>query len=292
MKVVARGSAVERAADQAPRFELEQIGAPAVLIDAIDADSVPCSGEAAAISAESLLATVAHELRGPLSALGLAGERLLRSGDSADREHLSALIVRQVGYMTSLVNELLEAARIRRGTIALEPRPCTLGGVIDAARELAEPLIEARAHALSVRLESASVALLVDPKRLCQVISNLLINAAKYTPPGGRIDVEAWTDGGDVRINVRDNGVGLTAADRHKLFRPFAQLKHGLAAQDGIGLGLALSQVLVRMHGGSLRATSDGPDRGSCFEVRLPLRLPRPTEVPPCGGAQSRAAHA
>ena len=228
--------------------------------------------ESARIPAADLLATVAHELRAPLSAISLAGERIGRGCDAEQQQNFSQLISRQVRYMSWILENLLEGARTKRCAIALGLQPCELGEVIDAALELAQPIIEANEHELIVSPESRRITLRADPTRLRQVISNLLINAAKYTRPRGRIELCASTDGQDVFVRITDNGIGLTAADRRKLFRPFAQLKSGRVARDGVGLGLALSRTLVRLHGGSLSATSDGPGRGSCFEVKLPAR--------------------
>jgi signal transduction histidine kinase len=223
---------------------------------------------------ENFLASVAHELRGPLSAINLACERIALGCDVEQQQHLSGLVLRQVRYMSSMVDELLDVARTKRRGIALQLQSCRLGHVIDAALELAQPLIEGREQLLVVSPESRRVDLIADPMRLCQIISNLLINAAKYTPPAGRIDLQACVDERDVVIRVSDNGKGLSLADRRRLFRPFAQVHDGVSPRGGVGLGLAFSKMLVCLHKGSLRAISHGPGRGSCFEVRLPSRCP------------------
>jgi CheY-like chemotaxis protein/anti-sigma regulatory factor (Ser/Thr protein kinase) len=198
---------------------------------------------------------------------------------------------RQLRHLVRLVDELLDVARIARGKIALRPATIALKDVVQCALDLSASLVQQHRHALSVRLPPEPVYLHADATRLAQVLGNLLNNAAKYTPAGGRIALAAWTRGTSVAISVRDNGVGVPAEDLPRIFDLFTQVGRSLdMAQGGLGIGLALSRQLVELHGGRIGASSEGPGRGSVFTVELPTcaapqRPPAPSrpELPaPC----------
>jgi PAS domain S-box len=222
---------------------------------------------------DAFLATLAHELRNPLAPLRTSAHVLAREGlQPAQVRSAAAVIVRQVAQMARLLDDLLDIARVSSGKLQLRPERVTLRAVIDNAVETAHPLIESKGHRLQVRLPSVSPTLLVDPVRLAQVLSNLLINAAKYTDPGGRIEVLAETAGAEVRIAVNDTGMGFSPGVADELFEMFVQARRGLIRSDGgLGIGLALARNIVQLHGGSIDAQSDGPGRGSTFTIRLPL---------------------
>jgi CheY-like chemotaxis protein len=186
------------------------------------------------------------------------------------------VIARQVGHMTALVNDLLDVSRVTRGMVQFERAPVDIGGVIASAAEQVHPLVESRQHTLMLEPAAmplgAPLAVQGDRARLIQVVANLLANAAKYTPPGGRIvlDVQAHAD--TVRIRVSDNGSGIDTALLPHVFELFTQgARTPDRAQGGLGLGLALARTIVLAHGGTIRAESAGPGCGSVFTVELPL---------------------
>jgi signal transduction histidine kinase/ActR/RegA family two-component response regulator len=214
------------------------------------------------------LATLSHELRNPLAPLrnGLAILKR-RGGDSAD---MLTMMDRQLGQLVRLVDDLLDVSRIDRGKIDLKRERVALDSVVSAAIETARPSIDAKAHELVVRFAQKSLHVEGDPVRLAQILSNLLINAAKFTPPSGRIELGMQAADGEVSISVRDNGVGIDREQLPRVFEMFVQLEspqeHG-----GLGLGLALVKSLVELHHGRVEARSDGVGKGSEFIVRLPL---------------------
>jgi signal transduction histidine kinase/DNA-binding response OmpR family regulator len=222
------------------------------------------------------LAMLAHELRNPLAPIRNAVHLLRQPG--AGREHLDwagEVIDRQVRQLVRLVDDLLDVSRITRGSITLQPDWVSLAAVVGSAVETSRPLIDARKQTLTVTLPSEPVQLHADPARLAQVLANLLNNAAKYTPEGGRVTLTAERDGGDMVFRVRDTGMGIPAEMLTSIFDLFTQVERALdRAQGGLGIGLTLVRRLVEMHGGSVRASSEGADKGSEFVVRLPVGGP------------------
>ncbi|MFP5390051.1 MAG: ATP-binding protein [Gammaproteobacteria bacterium] len=221
---------------------------------------------------DEFLAMLAHELRNPLAPIRAAADLLALTRGDARLASISGVLSRQVDHMTGLVNDLLDVSRVTRGNIVLDNAPADVGGVVMAAIEQARPLIDARNHQLHAHVEPGPLTVMGDEKRLVQILVNLLNNAAKYTLPGGRIDVSARADGADVLIEVRDNGIGMSAELVTSAFELFAQAARASdRAQGGLGLGLALVRRLVELHGGQVRAFSEGEGYGSRFAVRLPL---------------------
>jgi len=231
---------------------------------------------------DEFLAMLAHELRNPLAPISTAAQMLrLSSADPKRIAHASEVIGRQVRHMVELVDDLLDVSRVTRGLVELEREPVDLKSVIQNAIEQARPLIEKKGHTLSTRLGAANVTVTGDRKRLVQVMTNLINNAAKYTPNGGAITVAADPGPGQVDIKVRDNGIGIESALLPDIFELFTQAKRTPdRAQGGLGLGLALVRSMVSLHGGTVEAFSDGPGLGSCFSVTLPLGADHP------GGAE------
>jgi signal transduction histidine kinase len=220
---------------------------------------------------EEFLAVLAHELRTPLTTSLHAQEILrLRGTDPATVERTRQVIERQLRTMTRLINDLLDASRPRLGKLRLFKEPMDLGCAVMRAVETARPLIESRSHRLEVSVPHDPLWLEADPTRLEQVIVNLLANAAKYTPPEGRIWLSVERSTNKVWLRVQDNGVGLTPEVLPHIFDRFAQVENG--SQGGLGVGLSLVRDLVELHGGTLTARSDGPGRGSEFTVGLPRR--------------------
>jgi CheY-like chemotaxis protein len=182
------------------------------------------------------------------------------------------MMERQVTHMVRLIDDLLDIARISGGKLDLKRERVELKNVLFSAVETSLPLVEAGKHALDLRISDDSMLVDVDATRIGQVVSNLLNNAAKYTPAGGRISLIAARDGADALICVTDNGVGIPSESLAGVFDMFSQVGRNLdRAQGGLGIGLSLVRRLVDMHGGSVSATSAGPGLGCNFSVRLPL---------------------
>jgi CheY-like chemotaxis protein/two-component sensor histidine kinase len=187
------------------------------------------------------------------------------------------IIDRQVAQLARLIEDLLDLSRIDRGKIELKKRRVGLEEVVRLAVETSRPAIAAAGHALSVSMPAEPVELEADPTRVAQVLANLLNNAAKYTDPGGQIQLIAEREGSEVVLRVRDTGIGIPPEMLAGIFEPFHQVRGPRdRSQGGLGLGLTLVQSLVQLHGGSIRASSEGPGRGSEFTVRLPVAWARP----------------
>jgi two-component system CheB/CheR fusion protein len=235
---------------------------------------------------DEFLAMLAHELRNPLAPIGTALEIMRRTGATVPSvEPARQTIERQFRQLARLVDDLLDVARITRGHVELRKGPAELAAVVGQALETSRPFLDARGHELTVSLPPEPVWLDADPDRLAQVFANLLNNAAKFTPEGGRIELTAERQGRDVVLRVRDNGVGMTGEMLTRAFDLFVQGDRALdRSQAGLGIGLTLARRLVAMHGGSVHAYSDGPGKGAEFVVRLPVRA----DAPPAGRASRR----
>ena len=223
------------------------------------------------------LAMLAHELRTPLSPIVMALD-LLRdwpgaSGEVADTPAITPVLdtmERQLRHLTRLVDDLLEVSRITRGAIELRREPMAAQHAVAQAIAMCQPDLDARGHHLFVDVPPTPLWVEVDPVRLTQVMVNLIINAACYTDPGGRIEIRSAREDAEIVLSVRDNGHGIPAELIDRIFDMFVQGDRS----SGLGLGLALVRRLVEMHGGRVAATSDGPGRGSQFVVRLPAAAP------------------
>ena len=219
------------------------------------------------------LATLAHELRNPLAPIS-NGLQLLRvpDADPEAKERARNMMERQLRHLVRLVDDLLDIARISSGKVELKWERTGLDAVLGSAIESSMPLLNAARHHLDVRIAEPGLHLVADATRLAQVVSNLLNNAAKYTPDGGRVELDARRDGDDVVISVRDSGIGISTAALPQVFEMFTQVgRHRDRSQGGLGIGLALVRRLVELHGGSVTADSPGVGQGSTFTVRLPL---------------------
>jgi signal transduction histidine kinase len=224
---------------------------------------------------DEFLAILAHELRNPLAPVRNAVEIMRMPG--VDEERLAwcrDVLARQVRHLTHLVDDLLDVSRITQNKIRLRLEPVDLMEVVTAAVETSGPVIAAHGHRLDVQAPSEPVRVDGDSVRLTQVVANLLNNAAKYQERGGHIEVRLERDGEQAVIRVRDQGIGLSPEILPRVFDPFMQVDGNLhRAEGGLGLGLALVRSLVELHGGAVRALSEGPGRGTEMEVRLPLRV-------------------
>jgi len=246
---------------------------------------------------DEFLAMLGHELRNPLAPIRSAASLLpLAKGDPARIEHISRVISRQTTHMTGLIDDLLDVSRVTRGMITLEREDVTLRHLVDEAVEQVRPLIEARAHVLAVVSDLDTGVVNGDRKRMVQVLSNLLSNAAKYTPAGGRIEVRVNADGAMARIAVLDNGIGMAPDLVTSAFELFRQGKRTPdRTQGGLGIGLALVRSLVQLHGGQVSAASAGEGLGSVVAVTFPLRAPDsapPQAAPPAAHADTPASNA
>jgi PAS domain S-box-containing protein len=225
------------------------------------------------------LAMLSHELRNPLApivnALGL-----MKSRPASEHTELRVVVERQVGHLARIVDDLLDVSRITGGKIALKKQVLDLNAVVSLALESCRPLLEARKHTVDLRLSDEPLQVDADATRLSQVLLNLINNAVKYTPEGGRVYLETKRDDDVAVLCVRDNGIGISAALLPKVFDLFVQGDRSLdRTEGGLGIGLTLVRRLVEMHGGSVAAFSDGPGDGSEFVVRLPLALGRATTL-------------
>ena len=218
------------------------------------------------------LSMLAHELRNPLAPIRNAVEIIKRRvPEPSDLAFVRGVIDRQVSQLTRLVDDLLDVSRITSGKIRLEREPIEIGTVVARAVETSRPLIEQHRHVLSLNVPDGTVTVIGDATRLAQVLANLLNNAAKYTPDGGRIDLDVETTEGEVVIEVRDTGAGIPPDMLDTVFDLFTQVDRSLdRSQGGLGIGLTLVKSLVELHHGSVHARSEGPGRGSVFEIRLP----------------------
>jgi signal transduction histidine kinase len=243
---------------------------------------------------DRFLATLAHELRNPLAPVraGLEVMKLAPPGSETATEAL-AVMERQVEHLVRLVDDLLDVSRITTGKVELRLRPTLLREFTDDAVQASRPMIAARRHRLVVSLPREDVWLCGDPTRLSQVVSNLLLNAAKFTPPGGTVSLSASVSGGTVSIEVRDDGIGIDPRALDSVFDMFTQLHDPHSPPGGLGIGLALVKSLVGLHGGRVQAISEGDGRGSLLRVELPLHadlqppLPaQPAAVPARGKAR------
>ncbi len=229
---------------------------------------------------DEFLATLAHELRNPLAPIRTGLEVLDRDPAAGTAGRTRAMMARHLGHMVRLVDDLLDVSRITHGQLDLRRERISLAAVVETALEASRPLVTAAGHTLEVDLPQHPVWLDADLTRLAQVVSNLVNNAAKYTPNGGRITVTAAVDGPTVVLRVADTGLGIPADQLPAVFEMFAQVNHTLnRSQGGLGIGLTLVRRLIEMHGGTVTAASPGAGRGSTFTVRLPTAAGPPPEI-------------
>lgn len=222
---------------------------------------------------DQFLALLAHELRNPLAPISNAAHILHGSdGDGATVQAVGGVLFRQVRQLARLVDDLLDASRINRGTIELRKRPIELATAVHQAVEASKAWCDELDHEMTVVLPEEPLIVDADTARLTQAIVNLLNNACKFTDRGGRIRVEVARDGQQAVVRVRDNGIGISPEQQARIFDMFTQLDTTLErSRDGLGIGLTLAKSLVEQHAGSVTVRSDGNGSGSEFEVRLPL---------------------
>ena len=240
---------------------------------------------------DDFLATLAHELRNPLAPIRQAALISKSIHSTEAQKHWSHDVIdRQVGHMALLLDDLLDISRVTRGVLNLRVEMTDLATVIDSAVETARPVVSAKQHQLTIELPPGPVRFAGDPLRLAQIFSNLLTNAAKYTPAQGRIRLRATCDETQITVSVTDTGIGIPVESLAGLFTMFSQVNAGHQGEGGLGIGLALARGLVELHGGTIEARSAGVGQGSEFIVRLPRRsladaadgaVPSPSTGPP-----------
>jgi len=229
---------------------------------------------------DEFLATLAHELRNPLAPIGSAVQVLRARTSEGEHKAARDIIERQVRQMARLVDDLLDISRITRGKLVLRKESLDLSPIISNAIETSRPLIDAGRHTLQVALPDEPVVLEGDALRLGQIIANLLNNAAKYTDPGGFIQLSVTRRADAAFVSVRDSGVGISPHHLPQIFEMFSQVTPAVdRSQGGLGIGLSLVRGLVELHGGQIHASSPGPGQGSEFTVQLPISVDPPASV-------------
>lgn len=241
---------------------------------------------------DEFLAMLGHELRNPLAAIRNGVALLKQLGPkNSDELDVRKMMERQVIQLKRLVDDLLDVSRVTSGKISLKTEPVDIRDVVRRVVEAMRPTFEQQRQQLHFVPDAEPLVVEGDVTRLEQVVSNMLSNASKYTPAGGLVAVSVIGRDSEVMIRVRDKGVGIAPEMLAKIFEPFTQVVSSLdRAQGGLGLGLTLVRKLVEMHGGSVKADSAGPDRGSEFTVSLPLRAAKPSASPSTNGASPGVA--
>jgi two-component system, sensor histidine kinase len=220
---------------------------------------------------DEFLATLAHELRNPLAPISAGLSVLERAGDPQRAKRTLGVMHRQVNHMVRLIDDLLDVARITRGKLELKLERFPVRAAVDAALEASVPSFTRAGQTLRAELADEDLYLEADQTRVAQIVGNLLNNASKYTPRGGQVDLIVRREGGEVVIEVRDDGVGIPPDRLEDIFHMFGQVNPSLdRAHGGLGIGLALVRRFVEMHHGTVTAHSEGPGKGSRFTVRLP----------------------
>jgi len=262
-----------------------------LVVAAINAQGSRDDAEATNRRQNEFLAMLAHELRNPLVPISMSAMLLERSADASPQLlNFSKVIRRQVDHMARLLDDLLDAARISSGKITLSLEPMPVSNAIDQALETVLPRIRERGQHLFLNMPPEPVGTRGDRVRLTQVFTNLIGNASKYTGDGGNVHVDVATEAGEVVVSVRDNGTGIAPEVLPHIFDLFTQGPRSLArSEGGLGVGLNVVRNLVSMHGGTVKAESDGAGKGSRFVVRLPA-CALPGGAPPPQAAAEQPA--
>lgn len=228
---------------------------------------------------DTFIAILAHELRNPLAPIRSCVDIMRQAPEKPPTAKMLDILDRQSSVLARLIDDLLDLSRIRQDKIELRPELIDLVDVVEAALTTCRPLVDERRHAVVFDAPTEHVTTVADSVRMTQVVCNLVNNAARYTPKNGRIEVSCGTDGDDVFIRVRDNGIGIPSEWQDSIFDMFVQERVRADGSGGLGLGLALARRLVEMHRGTIRVESAGRDEGSTFEIRIP-RADSPRALP------------
>lgn len=242
-----------------------------LVIAALSAQNLQALAEQALEQQRNVLTMVAHELRNPLTPISMIAGRLVRVS-SEELPRMQKLIEGQVRHMSRLVDDLLDVSRASAGKLRLDCRIVDLMQIIHEAIEACSPVMTARDLHFTAELPTYGLSMDGDPVRLTQILGNLLGNAAKYTPAGGTVTLSVTAEAGVLRVNIRDNGIGISAKALPFIFDPFVQDVHAVGYNGaGLGIGLTVVRELVEAHGGTVTGTSEGDGKGSQFVVTLPL---------------------
>ncbi|MEO5693027.1 MAG: ATP-binding protein [Usitatibacter sp.] len=287
----AKEAAVGANSEPAVRMAMLREANEKLVLATIRAQAATEAAENASRQKEQFLAMLAHELRNPLAPIANA-LAIMRRGTSANPTltWVHDIIKRQVDHLTRLLDELLEASRLTTGKVILKKLPTDISEAMRLAIEASQPLVRGRGQRLSVTYPPQRLVVDGDPTRLVQIFSNLLHNAAKYTPEGGSIHFSAKRQADTVVVLVSDNGCGIAAQVLPHIFDLFTQEGRSLDhAQGGLGIGLTVVRSLVELHGGTVEATSRGLGQGSDFSVAIPLMQNPPLEIPANSGMKLEA---
>ncbi|MDB5982971.1 MAG: two-component sensor histidine kinase [Pseudomonas sp.] len=270
LEAQADAGTLPRSEHQRLNAELREANARLVMA-ALSAQGLQASAEHALGQQRNILALVAHELRNPLTPISMIASRLVRV-PSTELPRMQALIEGQVQHMSRLVDDLLDVSRASTGKLRLDCREVDMLQIIHEAIDICTPVMNTRLLHFSARLPSCSLTMYGDPVRLTQILGNVLGNAAKYTPPGGIVELTVSADLDSLTVNVSDNGIGITAKALPFIFEPFIQDIHAIGFNAaGLGIGLTVVRELVEAHGGTVTGASDGDGKGSEFIITLPL---------------------
>jgi PAS domain S-box-containing protein len=240
---------------------------------------------------DEFLATLAHELRNPLAPIRTGLSLLKKNPFGPEAPRTREIMQRQVEHMVRLIDDLFDVARITQGRLRLKHGDLVLQEIVESAVEASRPIINAANHTLHVHMPEQPIKLRGDTVRLCQVITNLLSNAAKYTPDGGTISLIVSRQNGTAQITIKDNGLGIPPDMLESVFNMFGQVNKTLErSQGGLGIGLALVRKIAELHGGDVRASSDGEDKGSTFIVHLPVYAAETVVIPSAPPAPAEPA--
>ncbi|HEY8976721.1 MAG TPA: PAS domain S-box protein, partial [Burkholderiaceae bacterium] len=272
----------DQTADRQSRDELARSRAD--LVDALSQNEQARDQlQAADLAKDRFLAVLSHELRNPLASIANATDALQAASrlTPVDRGRAQLTLRSQVEAMRALLDDLLDVSRLRFGRLALKKQDVTLRSIVETALDTSRALADRRGHTLTVRLPDEEIMLNADPTRMGQVLSNLLINAAKYTDEGGHIELRASVEGGQCRIEVADDGKGLDEAARRSMFEMFWRASEfDVGSGQGMGIGLSVARSVVQMHDGTIAAESDGPGKGTTIVITLPLGHPAAPSAP------------
>ncbi|MDE1152675.1 MAG: response regulator [Micavibrio sp.] len=242
---------------------------------------------------DEFLATLAHELRNPLAPIRNGLQILKMSANGETTEVVRDMMTRQLSHLVHLIDDLLDVSRVSQGKISLRTQKLSVRQAVQDAIETSRPLIDASHHDLKVELPQEPLWIEADPTRMAQIIGNILNNAAKYTPDGGKITLAVAHEADNVVIRVTDNGVGIPADMLSKVFDLFTQVGRNLErAQGGLGIGLALVKRLTDMHNGTIMAASSGVGAGTTFTLSFPLVEAGIEEEPAATAASEAPANA
>ncbi|MBC7623756.1 MAG: HAMP domain-containing histidine kinase [Aeromicrobium sp.] len=264
----------EEVLSQAALIKLLREANQNLLLATLKAQDLQAQAEAAKQKQDEFLAMMAHELRNPLSPIVTATE-ILRLAVGADPKlsKIQKTISRQANALHHLVDQLLDASRITTGKMRIDRQQVRLGEIIESAIEICKPVIDMHHHVLTIVCLDNDIEVDVDALRLTQVFSNLLINAAKFTPPNGQITLTASCTADQVHVSVKDNGMGISSEMQSEIFEIFTQGPQGLDRKNGgLGIGLSLVRSVVEAHGGTVSVVSAGENAGTEFTVIFPMR--------------------